>query len=71
MIAVWLALWLLRPHFLSHHFEYRRLRLRGQIGMLFKQRRTWMVAITTTTLDTASTGYCLSVVWVLDVSRQG
>ena len=75
VIAVWLALWLLRPHSLSPHFEHRRLRLHGQLSMLFKQRHHWMLAVTTTTLDTASVGYCLSIVWDVDVSvcvwRQG
>ncbi|EFN56266.1 hypothetical protein CHLNCDRAFT_145120 [Chlorella variabilis] len=66
VIAVWLALWLLRPHSLSPHFEHRRLRLHGQLSMLFKQRHHWMLAVTTTTLDTASVGYCLSIVWDVD-----
>lgn len=68
VIAVWLALWLLRPYSLSPHFEHRRLRLHGQLSMLFKQRHHWMLAVTTTTLDTASVGYCLSIVWFVDVS---
>lgn len=38
-IGLWFALWLLRHKSLPLHFHYRRLRMRGQLGLLLKHRR--------------------------------
>lgn len=46
-IALWFALWLLRPHSLPPHFNYRRMRLRGQLRLLLKFRR-WVGTLSST-----------------------
>ena len=38
-VAVWFAMWLLRPNALAPHFAHCRLRLRGQLTLLLKHRR--------------------------------
>lgn len=43
--------WLLRPNPLSRTFLYRRLRLRGQLGMLLHKRKAWLFGLGLTTLE--------------------
>lgn len=39
VLGIWIGMWLLRPRTLPPHFDYFRLRLRGQLSILFKHRR--------------------------------
>jgi hypothetical protein len=69
LLAVWFALWLLRPgRPLSPHFAHRRLRLRGQLRVLLRQRRAYLAAVAVTSLDTLANGYLVSVVFDTQVS---
>lgn len=71
LVAVWFALWLLRPHALSPHFKHCRLRLRGALPLLMRYRRTWAAATGITTLDAFANAFLISVIYRLKARQLG
>ena len=51
MAGTFYLVWLLRRNPLSRTFLYRRLRLRGQLGMLLRQRKAWLFGLGLTTIE--------------------
>ncbi|KAL4458945.1 hypothetical protein ABPG75_013810 [Micractinium tetrahymenae] len=65
VLAIWFALWLLRPAALSPHFRHCRLRLRGAAPLLARARRAWAAATAITSLDSFASGFLLSTIYKL------
>ncbi|KAL4459197.1 hypothetical protein ABPG75_014062 [Micractinium tetrahymenae] len=65
VVAIWFAIWLLRPNGLSPHFRHYRLRPRGALTLLLRLRRAWMAATAVTTLDSFALGFLLSTIYKL------
>ncbi|KAI7845483.1 hypothetical protein COHA_001031 [Chlorella ohadii] len=61
--AVWFVMWLGQRSPLPAHFCHFRLRLRGQLSTLLRQRRCWLLAVCVTTLDSFAGAALLSIIY--------